>query len=227
MVEDFITIADGTTHVVFNGINAGTVSNVVYRNTDEAWREYQAMVLQSRYRFFDRLTVNGNYTVQLRNHGNYEGEGTNTPGSTLDHRRLSRGDSARPATTRRAGCRTSSATSCAPGRSTTWTSDAAAACRCRDSCASTRAWPTASPSATSPPTATQRAILTAAGYPDSLGTANVFFERARLRDVPRLRPARHLDPLQRAGVRRAPSVDQVRRLQPDEQPEAGRRSAPR
>ena len=33
MVEDFITIADGTTHVVFNGIDAGTVSNVVYRNT--------------------------------------------------------------------------------------------------------------------------------------------------------------------------------------------------
>ena len=42
MIEDFITIADGTTHVVFNGIDAGTVSNVVYRNTDEAWREYQA-----------------------------------------------------------------------------------------------------------------------------------------------------------------------------------------
>ncbi len=62
MIEDFITIADGTTHVVFNGIDAGTVSNVVYRNTDEAWREYQAMVLQSRYRFIDRLTVNGNYT---------------------------------------------------------------------------------------------------------------------------------------------------------------------
>ena len=40
MVEDFITIADGTTHVVFNGIDAGTVSNVVYRNTDDAWREY-------------------------------------------------------------------------------------------------------------------------------------------------------------------------------------------
>ena len=51
MIEDFITIADGTTHVIFNGIDAGTVSNVVYRNTDEAWREYQAIVLQSRYRF--------------------------------------------------------------------------------------------------------------------------------------------------------------------------------
>src|SRR5688572_26620955 len=82
MVEDFVTRADGTTHVVFNGVDAGTVSNVAYRNTDLAWREYQAAVLQGRYRLFNRLTVNGNYTIQLRNHGNYEGEGTNTPGST-------------------------------------------------------------------------------------------------------------------------------------------------
>jgi outer membrane receptor for ferrienterochelin and colicin len=82
MVEDFITRADGTTDVVFNGIDAGTVSNVVYRNSDLGGREYRAAVLQGRYRFFERLTLNGNYTIQLRNHGNYEGEGTNTPGST-------------------------------------------------------------------------------------------------------------------------------------------------
>ena len=82
MVEDFTTIADGTTHVVFNGVDAGTVSNVVYRNTDVAFRDYQALVLQGRYRLFNHLTLNGNYTNQLRNHGNYEGEGTNTPGST-------------------------------------------------------------------------------------------------------------------------------------------------
>ena len=119
MIEDFITIADGTTHVVFNGIDAGTVSNVVYRNTDEAWREYQAMVLQSRYRFFDRLTVNGNYTMQLRNDGNYEGEGTNTPGSTSIIGDYPEATQRGRATTPRAGCRTSSATSCAPGRSTT------------------------------------------------------------------------------------------------------------
>jgi hypothetical protein len=51
----------------------------VYRNTDEARREYQAMVLQSRYRLTDSWSVNGHYTVQLKNDGNYEGEGTNTP----------------------------------------------------------------------------------------------------------------------------------------------------
>ena len=55
------------------------------------------------------------------NHGNYEGEGTNTPGNDVDHRRLSRGVQRGAALSRLAGCRTSSATSCAPGRSTTWT----------------------------------------------------------------------------------------------------------
>jgi hypothetical protein len=41
MVEDFITIADGTTDVVINGIAAGEVSNVAYRNGDVGWREYR------------------------------------------------------------------------------------------------------------------------------------------------------------------------------------------
>lgn len=81
MVEDYTTIADGSTNVVISGISAGTFSNVVYRNNPDAWREYSAAVFSSRYRLADRLTLNGNYTLQLRNHGNYEGEGTNTPGS--------------------------------------------------------------------------------------------------------------------------------------------------
>jgi outer membrane receptor protein involved in Fe transport len=82
IVEDFTSRAEGTTFVVLEGLNLGEVSNVVYRNTDDANREYQAMVFQSRYRIFDNLSVNGHYTLQLKNEGNYEGEGTNTPGST-------------------------------------------------------------------------------------------------------------------------------------------------
>ena len=39
-------------------------------------------MFQSRYRVQNNFTVNGHYTVQLENDGNYEGEGTNTPGST-------------------------------------------------------------------------------------------------------------------------------------------------
>jgi hypothetical protein len=87
MVEDFTTIADGTTDVVLNveggpSLGLGTVSNIVYRNSDIPRREYQAMVFQTRYRVFDSLNVNGHYTLQIRNHGNYEGEGSNLPGNT-------------------------------------------------------------------------------------------------------------------------------------------------
>jgi hypothetical protein len=87
MIEDFTTIADGETNVllpVAGGptLDLGTVSNIVYRNSDIPRREYQAMVFQSRYRLLNNLTVNGHYTLQIRNHGNYEGEGTNLPGNT-------------------------------------------------------------------------------------------------------------------------------------------------
>jgi hypothetical protein len=82
MIEDFITRADGTTQVQAFGIDAGVVSNRVYRNTDQAHRMYQGMVFQSRYQLANRWTVNGQYTLQLKNEGNYAGEGTNTPGAT-------------------------------------------------------------------------------------------------------------------------------------------------
>jgi hypothetical protein len=82
MIEDFITVPDGTTNVTLQGLSLGQVQNIVYRNTDVARREYQAAIFQSRYRFWNSVTLNANYTVQIRNHGNYEGEGTNLPGDT-------------------------------------------------------------------------------------------------------------------------------------------------
>ena len=174
MVEDFITLADGTTNVVFNGIEAGEVSNVVYRNTDEAWREYQAVVLQSRYRLFDRLTVNGNYTVQLRNHGNYEGEGTNTPGSTSiigdypeatsEARHYPEG---RLQSFQRHKLRAWAIYDMDLGRA----GDLAISGLVRVD--SGLAYSLAQRGVAS--NATQRAILDAAGYPDQLGSANVFF----------------------------------------------------
>ena len=82
LIEDFITRTDGTTHVVSNGIDAGLVSNRVFRNTDIATRVFDGMVFQSRYQLSGRWTINGQYTLQLRDDGNYEGEGINTPGST-------------------------------------------------------------------------------------------------------------------------------------------------
>ncbi len=77
-VEDFITVDGGRTSIDRNGL-AGTFDNVVYRNTDLARREYQAVDLQSAYRFGPSLTVNGQWTVQLENDGNFEGESANNP----------------------------------------------------------------------------------------------------------------------------------------------------
>jgi hypothetical protein len=82
MIEDFITLADGVTRVQAFGIDAGLVSNRVYRNTDLANRLFDSLVFQGRYGLLNQWTVNGQYTLQLRNEGNYEGEGTNTPGAT-------------------------------------------------------------------------------------------------------------------------------------------------
>ena len=82
MIEDFITRSTGTTHVVLQGVDAGIATNHLYQNTDLAHRQFSAMVFQSRYQLGNRWTVNGQYTLELKNEGNYTGEGTNTPGST-------------------------------------------------------------------------------------------------------------------------------------------------
>jgi len=82
LIEDFQTVAGGFTDVVVQGVDAGKFTNVIYDNTDQAHRQYQGMVFQGRYTISPSWTVYGQYTLQLQNDGNYEGEGTNTPGST-------------------------------------------------------------------------------------------------------------------------------------------------
>jgi hypothetical protein len=80
-LEDFIDLTTGQTEVVRGGVNYGVYDNAVFRNaTDDFFRQYRALVLQGRQRVVNRLLVDVNYTVQLRNHGNYEGEGLNQPG---------------------------------------------------------------------------------------------------------------------------------------------------
>jgi outer membrane receptor protein involved in Fe transport len=82
MIEDFQDKTTGVTNVKVLGVSAGTFTNILYRNTDLANREYQGLVFQSRYRIRSNFSVNGHYTLELKNEGNYEGEGSNTPGST-------------------------------------------------------------------------------------------------------------------------------------------------
>jgi hypothetical protein len=80
IIDDFQTLQGGTTDVVINGIAAGSFTNIVWQNTDIAHRYYQALIFQSRYEIRKHWTVNGHYTLQLQNSGNYEGEGSNQPG---------------------------------------------------------------------------------------------------------------------------------------------------
>ena len=77
-VEDFITIDGGRTTIERNGLN-GTFDNSVYRNTDLARREYQAVDLQTSYRAMAALSLFAQWTVQLENQGNFEGESANNP----------------------------------------------------------------------------------------------------------------------------------------------------
>jgi hypothetical protein len=79
VIEDFIDLSNGTTHVVRDGLDVGTFTNVVFRNRDFGHRDYDAMVLQGRYNLMNNLTLNGHWTVQLRNEGNFEGEAANQP----------------------------------------------------------------------------------------------------------------------------------------------------
>jgi hypothetical protein len=63
--------------------SVGTYTNILFKNVDTsvAHRQYQAMVFQSQYRLRNNWSVNGHYTVQLQNDGNYEGEASGQPGN--------------------------------------------------------------------------------------------------------------------------------------------------
>jgi hypothetical protein len=81
-IEDFIDdpTADGKTTVIRDGVNFGVFDNVTYRNTDLPLREYQALQFEARSRVWE-LPVYGHYTVQIKNHGTFEGEAANQPGN--------------------------------------------------------------------------------------------------------------------------------------------------
>ena len=82
LIEDYISIANGTTHVVQDGNDFGTFTNVLYANSDVARRRYQGLQFEGLYRVRRNWSVSGHYTVMLQNEGNYEGEAPNIPGQT-------------------------------------------------------------------------------------------------------------------------------------------------
>lgn len=78
-VEDFITLDGGTTTIARNGLTFGTFDNVVWKNTDLPQRHYQAIDVQGSFRAAPALRVSADWTVQIENNGNFEGESPNNP----------------------------------------------------------------------------------------------------------------------------------------------------
>jgi outer membrane receptor protein involved in Fe transport len=81
-IEDFIDnpTTSGQTSVIRDGVDFGTFDNITFNNSDAPERNYQALLLQSNYRLRSNLQVEGHWTIQLKNEGNFEGEAANQPG---------------------------------------------------------------------------------------------------------------------------------------------------
>ena len=79
-IEDFLDTTTGSTEIMHEGRSYGTFVNEVFRNTDLLERNYDALQFDGRYSVTSRFQLDGSYTVQLRNEGNFEGEATNQPG---------------------------------------------------------------------------------------------------------------------------------------------------
>ena len=82
LVEDFFTLDGGSTAIIEEGQNFGTFTNQINRNTDDLERKYDALQFDGRYRVTSNFLLDGSYTAQINNEGNFEGEGTNQPGSS-------------------------------------------------------------------------------------------------------------------------------------------------
>ena len=88
-VENYQDLTTGTTTLTDSatGDEYGTFTNKIYRNPgdlgdapDVLQRNYAGLQFETRYQVFDDLLLNGSWTIQLRNEGNFDGEGTNAPG---------------------------------------------------------------------------------------------------------------------------------------------------
>jgi hypothetical protein len=79
-VEDFVTLADGSSTVTGpDGQTVGEFSNIVFRNSDVLERNYDGLEFLTRFQVTDSFVIDGSYTVQINNDGNFEGESRNQP----------------------------------------------------------------------------------------------------------------------------------------------------
>ena len=86
-IEDFITTDLGCTNISLQGVNVGCVDNALYKNSNLPKRSYQSVDLQSHYDITRNWGVEGNWTHQFKNNGNYEGEsGQSIPTTVIGDR---------------------------------------------------------------------------------------------------------------------------------------------
>ena len=83
-VDDLVLFENGSTVVDRPdlGIAPIELSNIVYQNTDVPTREYQAGIIQGRYNITDKLSIEGHWTHQFKNDGDFEGEAGQSFGSS-------------------------------------------------------------------------------------------------------------------------------------------------
>ncbi|HEX9163643.1 MAG TPA: TonB-dependent receptor [Thermoanaerobaculia bacterium] len=83
-IENFIQIQNGCTQISLAGVNAGCADNIVWKNSNLPQRHYLASEIQGHYDIVRSWSVDGNWTHQFKNDGNFEGEsGQSLPASAI------------------------------------------------------------------------------------------------------------------------------------------------
>ena len=104
-VENYQDLTTGTTTLTDSatGDEYGTFTNKIYRNPgdlrdapDVLQRNYAGLQFETRYQVFDDLLLNGSWTIQLRERGEFRRRGDQRARRLVGLRRLAGGDAAGP-----------------------------------------------------------------------------------------------------------------------------------
>ena len=78
-IETFIDHTTGLAPAVVGPIDGGVTEYQYITNSSVPQRKYEALLLEGKYRIMDNWSVAGNWTWQLKNEGNFEGESGQSP----------------------------------------------------------------------------------------------------------------------------------------------------
>ncbi len=81
-IENFTDTTTGSTTTELEGVEVGPFDNILFKNSNLPTRKYQGLTFQTNIRPVPRWSVNANYTIQLKNYGDFEGEARNQPGTS-------------------------------------------------------------------------------------------------------------------------------------------------